>query len=298
MGKKEANTDIWVAGQLQENGISFDPRGSTVLEIDQALKTASKRGTGKAGRPEYVAQSDEFILVVEDKANLQKHVKYDENGVLDMGVKAVADYAVNGAYFYAKHIAQNTSFKKVFAVGVSGDVKNHRITPVYVDDRGEYKILPDMESFVSFNAGNIRDYYTRYVLGENTDIQKTTAQILRDAAKLHEDLRTYGTLKDQDKPLVVAAILLALDEIEYGGFSINSLTGDQTSGMHDGDKLINPVKGRLTRSNVGPHAKKDKLLSKFSILKTSFRLNETNPTLGKTPCAFSPNFFTTTFLRA
>lgn len=290
MGKKEANTDIWVANQLQENDISFDPQGSSVMEIDRALKSASKRGTGKAGRPEYVAQIGEFTLVVEDKASLQKHVKNDENGVLDMSVKAVSEYAVNGACYYGSHIAQNTNFKKVFAVGVSGDAKNHRITPVWVDDRGEYKILPDIESFVSFSAGNIKDYYTRYVLGENTDIQKTTAQILRDAAELHEYLRTYGTLKDQDKPLVVAAILLALDEIEYGGFSIDSLTGDQTNGMHDGDKLINAVKGRLTRSNVGPDAKKDKLLAEFSILQTSFRLNEVNPTLGKTPLRFFTEF--------
>lgn len=290
MGKKEANTDIWVANQLQENDISFEPQGSSVMEIDRALKSASKRGTGKAGRPEYVAQIGEFTLVVEDKASLQKHVKNDENGVLDMSVKAVSEYAVNGACYYGSHIAQNTNFKKVFAVGVSGDAKNHRITPVWVDDRGEYKILPDIESFVSFSAGNIKDYYTRYVLGENTDIQKTTAQILRDAAELHEYLRTYGTLKDQDKPLVVAAILLALDEIEYGGFSIDSLTGDQTNGMHDGDKLINAVKGRLTRSNVGPDAKKDKLLAEFSILQTSFRLNEVNPTLGKTPLRFFTEF--------
>lgn len=57
MGIKEANIDIWVVGQLQENGISFDPQGSTVMEISQALKTASKRGTGKVGRPEFVAKS-------------------------------------------------------------------------------------------------------------------------------------------------------------------------------------------------------------------------------------------------
>ena len=191
----------------------------------------------------------------------------------------VTDYAVNGAYFYAKHIAQNTAFKKVFAVGVSGDAKHHIITPLWVDDREGYKQLPDIESFVSFSEQNINEYYTRYVLEEATDVEKTTEQILKDAAELHEYLRTYGTLKDQDKPLVVAGILLALDEIEFGGFSINSLTGDQTPGMRDGDKLMNAVKGRLTRSNVGPDAKKDKLLAEFAILQTSFRLNEVNETL-------------------
>lgn len=290
MAKKEVKTDLWVASQLDECGIIYDAQGSNVKEIEEALKTASKRGTGKAGYPEYVSVVDDYVIVIEDKADLDKQKKLTKDGVIDVEVKAVTDYAVNGAYFYAKHIAQNSSFKKVFAVGVSGDEKHHEITPLYVDDREGYKELPDLESFVSFSPQNIREYYTRYVLEEETDVEKKTAQILKDAAELHEYLRTYGTLKDQDKPLVVAGILLALDEIEYGGFSIDSLTGDQTPGMRDGDKLMNAIKGRLTRSNVGPDAKKDKLLSEFSIIKTSFRLNEKNDTLGKTPLKYYTEF--------
>lgn len=259
-------------------------------ELDEALKTASKRGTGKAGYPEYVAVVNDFVIVIEDKADLDKQKKLTKNGIIDTSVKAVTDYAVNGAYFYAKHIAQNSSFRKVFAIGVSGDEKHHEITPLYVDDREGYKELPDLESFVSFSSQNISEYYTRYVLEEDTDVEKTTEQILKDAAELHEYLRTYGTLKDQDKPLVVAGILLALDEIKSGGFSIESLTGDQLVGNRDGDKLMNAIKNRLTRSNVGPEAKKDKLMSEFAILQTSVRLNEVNETLRKTPLKFYTEF--------
>ena len=290
MAKKEVKTDLWVAAQLDECNIQFDAQGSNVKELDEALKTASKRGTGNAGYPEYVAVIDDFVLVVEDKADLDKHVKLTDDGVIDMSVKAVTEYAVNGAYFYAKHIAQNSTFKKVFSVGVSGDGKHHKITPLYVDDREGYKQLEDLETFVGFSPENIQEYYTRYVLEELTDVEKTTEQILKDAAELHEYLRTYGTLKDQDKPLVVAGILLALDEIKSGGFSIKSLTGDQLQGNRDGDKLMNAIKNRLTRSNVGPEAKKDKLLSEFAILQTNFRLNEVNDTLGKTPLKFYTEF--------
>lgn len=110
------------------------------------------------------------------------------------------------------------------------------------------------------------------------------------AAELHNYLRIYGALKDQDKPLVVAGILLALDEIEFGGFSLESMTGDQTPSMRDGDKLMHAIQGRLTRSNVGPDVKKDKLLSEFSILQNSLRLNEVSPILGKTPLKFYTEF--------
>lgn len=290
MAKKEVRTDLWVAKQLEECGISFDAQGSSVKELDEALKTASKRGTGKAGYPEYVAVIGDFVLVIEDKADIDKQVSLTDKDVIATDTKATTDYAVNGAYFYGKHIAQNSSFKKVFALGVSGDEKHHVITPLWVDDREGYKMLPDVESFVSFSESNINEYYTRYVLEEATDVEKTTEQILKDAAELHEYLRTYGTLKDQDKPLVVAGILLALDEIEFGGFNVNALTGDQLAGNRDGDKLMNAIRTRLTRSNVGPDAKKDKLLSEFAILQTSFRLNEVNDALGKTPLKFYTEF--------
>lgn len=290
MAKKEVKTDLWVAKQLDEAEIMYDAQGSNVKELNEVLKTASKRGTGNVGYPEYVAVVGEFVLIIEDKSSLNKHINLTDKDIIATDTKSTTDYAINGAYFYAKHIAQNSSFKKIFAIGVSGDEIHHRITPLYVDDRESYKELPDVESFVWFSKNNINEYYTRYVLEETTDIEKTTEQILKDAAELHEYLRTYGTLKDQDKPLVMAGILLALDEIEYKGFSIESLTGDQIPGNRDGDKLLNAIQTRLTRSNVGPDAKRDKLMAEFSILNTSFRLNEVNETLGKTPLKYYTEF--------
>ena len=155
---------------------------------------------------------------------------------------------------------------------MSGDEKHHKITPLYVDDREGYIELEDVESFTMFNRLNIYEYYLRNVLKEKTDVEKTTEQILKDASTLHEYLRTYGSLKDQDKPLVVSRILLALDEIESGSFSIDSLTGDNLD--TDGEKIYNAIQKRLKRSNVGPDAKRDKLMSEFAIIKTSARLNE------------------------
>ena len=294
MAKKEVRTDLWVASQLEECRIPFSPQGSDVKEIDEALSSASKRGTGKTGYPEYVSVVSDFVLVIEDKADTDRHCKLTNSGIIDTGTKAVTDYAVNGAYFYAKHIAQNSTFKKVFAIGVSGDAKHHKITPVYVDDRESYMILEPIESFTMFSHKNIYEYYLRNVLKEETPEEKTTEQILKDAAELHEYLRTYGSLKDQDKPLVVSGILLALDEIKSGSFSIDSLTGD--SMQTDGDKIYEAIRTRLKRSNVGPDAKRDKLMSEFSIIRTSARLNtvddrlDKDGKLAKTPLKFYAEF--------
>ena len=290
MAKKEVKTDLWVASQLNECKIPFSAQGSDVKEIHEALSSASKSGTGNAGYPEYTAVVKDFVIVVEDKADTDRQVKLTSRGILDMSVKAVRDYAVNGACFYAKHIAQNSPFRKVFAIGVSGDAKHHKITPLYVDDREGYMELDPVESFAMFNSDNIQEYYTRMVLGEDTPEEKTTEKILQDAAELHEYLRTYGSLKDQDKPLVVSGILLALDEIKSGSFSLDMLTGDDMDGATDGDKIYEAIKRRLKRSNVGPDAKRDKLMSEFSIIRTSARLNTKDDTLGKTPLKYYAEF--------
>lgn len=128
MSKREVKTDLWVAGQLDKCGIQYTPQGSDVKEIGEALSSASKRGTGKTGFPEYVAVVNDFVIVIEDKADLGQHIKLTDSGILDTSTKAVTDFAVNGAYFYAKHIAQKSSFRKVFAIGVSGDSRHHKIS--------------------------------------------------------------------------------------------------------------------------------------------------------------------------
>ena len=285
MAKTEVKTDLWVARMLDDIDIEYTPQGSDVVPINEALKTASKSGTGNAGFPEYTAVIGDFVLVIEDKADVADHRLDTADGVLDMSVKGVRDYAVNGAVFYGKHIAQNSPFKKIFAVGVSGNEKLHVITPYYVDDREGYRRLPDLESFQSFSPQNIIEYYTHEVLDEKTDEEKTTEEILRDAAELHEYLRTYGSLKDQDKPLVVSGILLALDD---KFFKVDDLKGDRD--YTDGDIIYEAIKRRLKASNVGPDAKRDKLMSEFAIIKTSARLNTVDATLGMTPLKYYTQF--------
>lgn len=120
MAKKEVKTDLWVYDLLKEAGIKACAQGSDIKEIDEALKTASKKGTGNVGFPEYTASVKDYLIIIEDKADLNKHIK-EKNGVISLDQKDVMDYAVNGALFYAQHLAKNTSYKKIFAFGVSGD---------------------------------------------------------------------------------------------------------------------------------------------------------------------------------
>ena len=283
MAKKEINTDLWVYELLKEAKISdkFSAQGSNIKEINDALQTASKRGTGKVGFPEYVGVVKDFLIVIEDKADTTKHLKLNDKEIISEDTSSICDYAINGALFYGKHLSKNTNYKKIIALGISGNEKSHKITPLYINERGDYTILEDLETLISFSENNIDEYYVKEILKEDTDVEKETAEILKEASILHEDLRNYGNIEEKNKPLIVSGILLALREIDSKNFTIDSLNGDKTK--TDGQKVYDAIKSNLDRANVSPQVKKDKLLSQFSIIKDDVKINEINTNLGKTP---------------
>lgn len=286
MAKKEAMTDLWVYDMLKEIGVqnNFSAQGSNIKEINEALATASKKGTGNVGFPEYVGVINDFLVVIEDKASLNKHINRNENELVSEDVKSITDYAVNGALFYGKHLAKNTTYKKIIAIGVSGNEKNHRISPLFIDERGGYKELDDVETLISFSAENINEYYKREILEVKTNDELKTEELLKVARSLHEDLRNYGNLEDKNKPLIVSGILLALSEIEHKNFDISDLVGDKI--RTDGSKIYKAIEDNLRRANVSPEVKRDKLLNQFNIIKDNNKINEKNTNLGKTPLRY------------
>lgn len=287
MAKKEINTDFWVRDLLRDANIELDAQGTDIKELEQALKTASKKGTGKAGYPEFIGIVKDFVIVIEDKASVNKHIKRNGKDLISEGVNDIVDYAVNGALFYGKHIIKNTNYKKVIALGISGNEKIHRISPIFIDERENYEELNELETLISFSEDNILEYYTKEILKEETDIEKETAEILKDAQTLHEDIRNYGNIEDKNKPLIVSGILLALREIEHG-FSLDNLTGDNIT--TDGQKIYSQIENNLRRANVSPDVKRDKLLSQFSIIRDNTKINEVNSVLGKTPVKYFSEF--------
>ena len=157
-----------------------------------------------------------------------------------------------------------------------------------MDETEFYRELPEVESFISFNEDNIDEYYTREILKEDTDTEKETAEILKDAAVLHEDLRNYGNLLDTEKPLIVSGIMLALREAEFKNFSISDLTGDTIK--TDGQKIYDAIDANLKRANVSPAVKKDKILGQFAFIKDTVKLNEVDEKLNKTPLKYFAEF--------
>ena len=281
----ELEFTIYIQNRLEAVEIFSETQSTRNVELDGALKSASKNQTGKAGYPDHIALVDDFVLVMEDKSDRLKLILRD-GGEISQSVKAVQEYAINGALFYAQKIIDGSSYKKVFAFGNVGDRKHHIIKPIFIDGDKNIKELPEVDTFKNFTAENIEAYYRRMVLGEESAEEIELKQILRRAETLHEHLRNYGQLGEDEKPLVVSAILLALAEGK--NFNINQLTGDKIN--TDGAKLFDHVKNHLSRANVRPEVKKERVLSQFRLIKDRPILNTVNHALEKTPLRYFTEF--------
>lgn len=297
MAKKEANFDLFIHDLLVEAGIQADTQGSTIAPINEALKTASKHQTGKAGFPEFTAVVGDFVLVMEDKSDRANLCLKEADGTIALTVQATTDYAVNGALHYAQHIIKKTAYKKVFAFGNAGDSKHHILQPIFVDASG-YKWLPEVQTFENFSAAHIMEYYKCLVLEEVPPEDIELADILKKAKELHEYLRNYGGLGEDEKPLVVSAILLALREKEYG-FNLNQLTGDTLESNTDGAILYQYLEKNLQRAKVAPEVKKQRVLNQFTLIKDRPQLNTKRADLGdKTPLKYFAEYINKNIFQA
>ncbi|MBQ7251154.1 MAG: SAM-dependent DNA methyltransferase [Kiritimatiellae bacterium] len=292
----EKATDFIVRDLLKVAGIDATANVSDNPEIQKALKTASKRGTGKIGRPEFLATSGEFLLVIEDKADSRYQSKFveRENGTsLLMDPSSVVAYAENGALHYATHIARQTSFKKIFAFGCSGTEQGRlTIRPIFVTPTS-YKLLPRVQNFDEFAPGHIQNTFQEKVLGNKPLETVELEEIIHRAEKLHEDLRNYGHLGETEKPVIVSAILLALCE---AGFSTETLIGDTV--RTDGQKIFDALSVHLNRVKVEPEVKKAQVLDQFRFIQTRPTLSERHPALDKSPLRYFAEYLQSNILGA
>ena len=280
--QSEAELDFYIQNMLTAAAIDSDMQISSNVELERALSTASKNQTGNVGHPDHIAVVKDFVLVMENKLDRSKLV-LRADGEIDQSIDATKNYAVNGAIFYAKKIIADSNYKKIFAFGNVGDRKHHVIQPVFVAPDG-MKELPTVETFKNFTADNIDAYYLRMVCGQESERDIELKTIINRAKELHEHLRNYGQLGEDEKPLVVSAILLALAEKPFG-FRFDLLTGDSIK--NDGSKIFEHLENHLSRARVHPEVKKQQVLNQFTLIKDRPLLNTKNENLGKkTPLRF------------
>ncbi|MDU0476824.1 N-6 DNA methylase [Staphylococcus chromogenes] len=271
--------------EIKSLGIKYYRESSGNIEVQNALKSASKRLNGNVGKPEFTFFSKDFFIVIEDKNDVYLHIYSKNDEIILNDENIVPKYAVNGAIHYAKHIINNTDIvSKAFAIGASGNGHSNKISIFFVDEN-EYKFISDVNNLNDLKEENIEEFYRVSVLGELPKEERELKEVNKIAADLHEDLRNYGSLEGEKKASVVSAILLALEN-EDVIFVVDNLQGLQGEGVKDGEILFDAIDKYLRNNSLMPHAKIGELKDNFAFIQNDLTLNRVREDLGMTPLKF------------
>lgn len=170
--------------------------------IEKLLKTASKQLGGGKGKPEFIItfhDMPDLLIVIECKADSKKHESKERN--------RFSEYAVDGVLLYSSYLSKEYS---VIAIAVSGETETDLRISTFLQLRG---------SEVARNL-NIKKILTfeDYIHAFRKDPQKEAMDIsnlMKYSRKLHNDLRDFAKLSEAEKPLLVSAILIALDDASF-----------------------------------------------------------------------------------
>lgn len=281
----ERSTDQFVRDMLRDIGFAR-PWEQSIADapayLYAAMEGASKGQGGGRGKPEFVIESGDFIVVIEDKPRADQIVKLTDDGDIDLEHPARANFALNGALHYAEIFAAKTG-KKVFAIGVAGSELHNAIQVGFSAPQRAPKLLDNqIDTFTSFAPDAIGEFYRVAVLGELPQEEKNVREIRKVAAYLHEGMRNYASLENEHKATLVSAILLAL---KYRPELVDDLVGDKRNGYRDGEKVYRAAQEYLEsdEADLGPKQKIGIMLDRFKFIQRHVLLNARNNDLGKTP---------------
>lgn len=256
---KYTNEEFYIEEQQSDNP-----------KIRELLANASKTGTGNAGYPEFIITKKEpdnnnLIIVIECKADVSKH--QSETG------ENPKDYAVDGAFHYAEHLFSDYN---VVCIGASGQTKKELLIDAYLLERNgeEFKKI-DLPDKALLKYDDLVQH-----LSINQQAQAITEdELMKYANKLHNDLRDYANLPEQDKPLLISGILLALQK--------NSFRKNYMDYEDDelADELYKAIRKQLEDSEI-PLYKENNLINVYGFITTRNEFKKPHKKLHENPLRY------------
>lgn len=170
--------------------------------IKELLKTASKKGTGKSGFPEFIITFPsimDLVIIIECKPEAKYHQgKNNDNDP--------EKYAVDGALHYSKYLKQDFN---VIAIGVSGQIEDELTVSSYFRRKstGEKTEISDKKLL------SIYDYLSLFEERETAEKLKDQ-NILVFASELNQQLYNYS-VPENERATIVSGILIALQNKNF-----------------------------------------------------------------------------------
>ena len=184
-------------GYYDDEDIVVEEQKSDNAKIDKLLKNASKRGN-KNGYPDFILYSKaypELIIVVEAKADINKHESNTKDNY--------ADYAIDGALLYASFLSKEFD---VLAIGISGEKEHCFKISHYLylkEDKKAYPIFDDI-------LLNVKEYFDG-IIQSNYKFNQDYANLISYTKTLNETLHSKK-IKESQRALLISGILIALKD--------------------------------------------------------------------------------------
>ena len=179
--------------------VTIEEQGSSSGRIAKLLRNASKSGTG-VGRPDFIihlTNEPELLIVVECKAQISQH----ESTAQD----AYANHAVDGALYYASHLAKNVD---VLAIAVSGTPRRNRVSHFL-----QLRSQPSAKRIFSDELLAPKDYISGY-RDDDGKYRQDFVLLQVFITKLNDTLH-LAKVAEGDRALLISAILIALERESF-----------------------------------------------------------------------------------
>lgn len=184
----------------KDNRVIFEEQLSDSNIITKLLKNASKSGEGQ-GKPEFIIRYKDdtnFLIVVECKANIKKHISNIGNNY--------KDYAIDGVKLYASYLSKEFD---VLAVAVSGIDKNNLKINHYLQLKGTSKAEPIFDNkFLSLEA------YLEGYKKDDRKFKQDFSKLLYYSKELNDKLHSLK-VKESQRSLLIAGALIALSDKSF-----------------------------------------------------------------------------------
>lgn len=259
----EREVERYVEDILKDLGYKeINYQGSNDKNIQRLLK--SKSG-GKAGRgkPEFTVKLNGIssdLLIIEIKKDAKYHESknsykdvFDEVDVNNLIAK---DYAVDGVVHYMASVMKEYN---AIGVAVSGSCKDTLKISTFVTKKGKIARLKNQALL------SAKDYIK---LIHQNDYQPNEAIIIANIQKelpiLHNELRDMMKLSEQEKPLLISACLLALQEESFV-ISYKSKTNKEALSSY----TLNTIENTLVHTLQVAKDKADMMMANFSFIRNN-----------------------------
>jgi hypothetical protein len=250
----EAKTESIVRKYFEKfsNQIFIEEKSSDNPKIDKLLKNASKKGFGK-GYPEFIISfknNPNFLIVVECKANINKHESKNRD--------CYSDFAVDGSLLYASYLSKEFD---ILAIAVSGEsIQNLKISHfLHLKNQKKASVFLGNEFLPPEN-------YLKEYLKSPEKFRQDYDALLDFAKKLNEKLHTHKVLENQ-RSLLISCVLIALENQAFK----NSYQSQKTP-QNLASSLVQTVCNELEIANIGSKKLKN-LNTQFSFIETDTSLS-------------------------